>query len=142
MTYRRSMLCVLMKILSRDSAKKKTKWLKSFKLRTCMAMKGLRPTFNGGPPFKAEERQLGWRCCTESTATSLLLMELRTSSNHHHNALCQRQRYNQQFSQPHCRTQYQQYSFLPRTIRDWNDLPRKSLRPRPSTHLCQWPPRL
>ena len=25
----------------------------------------------------------------------------------------------------HCRTQYQQYSFLPRTIRDWNDLPQE-----------------
>ena len=34
----------------------------------------------------------------------------------------QRRRHNQQFLQPHCRTQYQQYSFLPRTIRDWNDL--------------------
>ena len=37
----------------------------------------------------------------------------------------QRRRHNQQFSQPHCRTQYQQYSFLPRTIRDWNDLPQE-----------------
>ena len=25
----------------------------------------------------------------------------------------------------HCRTLYQQYSFLPRTIRDWNDLPQE-----------------
>ena len=33
--------------------------------------------------------------------------------------------YWKQFSQPHCRTQYQQYSFLPRTIRDWNDLPQE-----------------
>ena len=25
------------------------------------------------------------------------------------------------YTREHCRTQYQQYSFLPRTIRDWND---------------------
>ena len=34
-------------------------------------------------------------------------------------------RHNQQFLQPHCRTRYQQYSFLPRTVRDWNDLPQE-----------------
>ena len=37
-----------------------------------------------GPPSKAEERQLGWQCCTESTTTSLPPMEFRTSSNYHH----------------------------------------------------------
>ena len=37
-----------------------------------------------GPPSKAEERQLGWQCCTESTTTSLPPMEFRTSSSYHH----------------------------------------------------------
>ena len=54
-------------------------------------------------------------------------MEFRTSSNYHHHPR-QRQRHNQQFSQQRCRTQYQQYWFLLRTIRDSNDLPRKSWR--------------
>jgi hypothetical protein len=35
----------------------------------------------------------------------------------------QRKGHNQQLTLPHCRTQYQQASFLPRTIRDWHDLP-------------------
>ena len=34
-------------------------------------------------------------------------------------------RHNQQFLQPHCRTRYQQYSFLPRTVRDWNNMPQE-----------------
>jgi hypothetical protein len=35
----------------------------------------------------------------------------------------QRRGHNQQLTLPHCRTQYQQASFLPRTIKAWNDLP-------------------
>ena len=33
-----------------------------------------------------------------------------------------RRRRGQQYNDPHCRTLYLKYSFLPRTIRDWNDL--------------------
>ena len=71
-----------------------------------------------------KDNSVGNAVPAESTTTSLPLMKLRTSSNHH-DKLHQRRRHNQQFSQPHCWTQYQQYSFLPRTIRDWNDLPQE-----------------
>ena len=52
----------------------------------------------------------------------------------------QRQRHSQQFSQQHCRTQYQQYSFLPRTIRDWNDLPQEVIEAKAIDTLCRGPP--
>ena len=35
----------------------------------------------------------------------------------------QRQGHDQQFVQIQCRTQYRQFSFLPRSIREWNELP-------------------
>ena len=46
----------------------------------------------------------------------------------------------QQFSHQHCRTQYQQYSFLPRTIRDWNDLPQEVNEAKAIDTLCRGPP--
>ena len=36
---------------------------------------------------------------------------------------CQHQGQNQQYTQLQCRIQYQQFSFRPRTIREWNELP-------------------
>jgi hypothetical protein len=39
-----------------------------------------------------------------------------------------RQGHDKQFNIPQCRTQYQQYSFLPRTIRDWNELPKSTIK--------------
>ena len=38
-----------------------------------------------------------------------------------------RRGHDKQFNIPQCRTQYQQYSFLPRTIRDWNELPESTV---------------
>ena len=82
-----------------------------------------------GPPFETEERQLGWQCCTES-ATSLPLMELRTSSTPTSTMKTQPAVLAAILQNPVPAV----YSFLPRTTRDWNKLPRMSLRPRPSIY--------
>ena len=39
----------------------------------------------------------------------------------------QRRGHTYQYVQPRCRTQYQQQSFLPRTIQDWNNLPQTTV---------------
>ena len=39
----------------------------------------------------------------------------------------QRKGHTYQYVQPRCRTQYQQQSFLPRTIQDWNNLPQSTV---------------
>ena len=49
--------------------------------------------------------------CTENIKTKL-----------HPATARDRRRRGQQYNVPHCRTLYLKYSFLPRTIRDWNDL--------------------
>ena len=86
-------------------------------------------------PFKTEERLLGWQCCTESTTTSLPLMELRTSSNHHPHA-------NDEDTTSSSRSHTAEPSTSStHSCREPSETgvtcPRKSLRSRPSTHLCE-----